>query len=205
MSVQSMVSLGKVGRILSGSIDPSDLSGGGGREQSQSQQHQQQQNIQGSSSGTVSSSSSSTATSLPLNPGSTSTLHHVPSSSSSRSSPPVRSTVDSGAGSDKLSLNSVRTEGGTKVIFHEPDVIASTKLASSKGTDSLVQAQNIAMAAGFGQSVPVAPPRRRKKGGRKTSTSSSDQVNMNIGLSLPPTDKVEFSFLLFVINFFAFL
>lgn len=194
MSVQSMVSLGKVGRILAGSIDASELNKDQQQQgQSQAQHHPLQP---ATSSGTVSSSSSSTtATSMHKDPGSSSTLHHQ---SSLSQSPPPRS-VDT---SDKVSTHS-ESRSGTRVLFHEPDVIASTKLASSKTTDSITQSQGAASASASKQNsadtsaVPVAPPRRRKKG-RKTSTSSSDQVNMNIGLSLPPTDKVIRDFLYLV-------
>lgn len=169
MSVQSMVSLGRVGRILAGSIDPSDMTvtkeahGAG-------------------TSGTVSSSSSSTATSFQANPGYTATLHQLSSSSLSPAggeTSQARSDTSSIAGST------------SKIIFHEPDVIASTKLASSKTTDSITQSQNVTAAPPVASAtgVPVAPPRKRKKG-RKVSTSSSDQVND--GLQLPiTTDKVN--------------
>lgn len=175
MSVQSMVSLGRVGRILAGSIDPSDMtvakeaSHGGGP----------------SHSGTTSSSSSSTATSFQMNPGSTATLHQL---SSSSLSPPAGCQAQP----DTFSM----AGGGSsssKIIFHEPDVIASTKLASSKTTDSITQSQSAAGAAivapNTAEAVPVAPPRRRKKG-RKVSTSSSDQVNLNEGLQVSAADKV---------------
>lgn len=58
----------------------------------------------------------------------------------------------------------------------EPDVIASTKLAHSKTTDSLTS------------TGPIAPPRRKKRI-RKLSTSSSEQFNMNEGFKLPPLEN----------------
>lgn len=62
-----------------------------------------------------------------------------------------------------------------KIILQEPDVIASTKLAQSKTTDSITL------------SGPIAPPRRKKKS-RRISSSSSEQFNMNEGMRLPPGD-----------------
>lgn len=204
MSVQSMVSLGKVGRILAGSIDPSEISG---KEVHQPQQQPQSQLRTATSIGTISSSSSSTATaSSNKDPGSSSTLHHQHSLSqplvAAQSMQPRNATEST---SDQRSHNQP-SGGGSQVFFHEPDVIASTKLASSKKVDVSNANTTQRDAAVFGTTsqnpsatmpAPVAPPRRKKKG-RKTSTSSSEHFNMNIGLSLPPTDTVGYQF---AINF----
>ncbi|EDW53428.1 GM12834 [Drosophila sechellia] len=67
---------------------------------------------------------------------------------------------------------SAQSSGVGSMVLQEPDVIASTKLAQSKTTDSITS------------SGPVAPPRRKKKS-RNCSISSSDQY------SLPPADNED--------------
>lgn len=126
-SIQSMTSLGRVGRILSGSVDPSASFG------------------RDTSLLKISESNSSIATS-------------------------ENKTQDTVKQPDSPEVTN------NKIIFQEPDVIASTKLAHSKTTDSLIV------------SVPVAPPRKKKRA-RKLSSSSSEQFNMNIGMKLPPMEK----------------
>lgn len=76
-----------------------------------------------------------------------------------------------------MSFIVIRLDSFNLIIFFfvEPDVIASTKLAHSKTTDSLIS------------SGPIAPPRKKKKA-RKMSSSSSEQFNLNEGLPLPPID-----------------
>lgn len=125
-SIQSMTSLGRVGRILSGSVDPSASFG---RDTS---------------------------------------LLKISESNSSITSPENK-TIE--IVKDPESPEIINN----KIIFQEPDVIASTKLAHSKTTDSLIV------------SVPIAPPRKKKRA-RKLSSSSSEQLNMNIGLKLPPME-----------------
>lgn len=68
--------------------------------------------------------------------------------------------------------SSAQSSGVGSMVLQEPDVIASTKLAQSKTTDSITS------------SGPVAPPRRKKKS-RNCSISSSDQY------SLPPADNED--------------
>lgn len=162
MSVQSMVSLGRVGRILAGSIDASEMSVGKDAMLAQQQQRQQQQ-----------SSSRLAATAA---------------------------AVTSPEAADKVSVNSSTTSsGGSKTGFQEPDVIASTKLAPSKSTDSVGRpmgpppqppAAAAAGPSGTNAPIPVAPPRRKKKS-RKVSSSSSEQALPNEGLKLPANDKVS--------------
>lgn len=178
LSIQSMTSLGRVGRILAGSasVDASALSVGK------------------DSMYLVSTSSAPQS------------LIAVPSSSSRDTQLSGSSSIHSSSGGGEL--GAISNAGSTIIdkydvnddlIHHrrenaspsgndneyrmnmnfplqEPDVIASTKLAHSKTTDSLTC------------SGPVAPPRRKKKT-RKLSSSSSEQFNMNEGLKLPPTDS----------------
>lgn len=68
-------------------------------------------------------------------------------------------------------MQAVATSSIPVQILQEPDVIASTKLAHSKTTDSITL------------SGPIAPPRRKKKS-RKFSSSSSEQFSLNEGIHL---------------------
>lgn len=132
-SIQSMTSLGRVGRILSGSVDPSASFG---RDTS---------------------------------------LLKISESNTSMSTITTPETKTTETVKDPESPEITNN----KIIFQEPDVIASTKLAHSKTTDNLIV------------SVPVAPPRKKKRA-RKLSSSSSEQFNMNIGLKLPPMENYSF-------------
>lgn len=140
-----MTSLGRVGRILAGSIDPS--SGSVDRESLQF---------------TLPSSS----------------FVQGPKSSTSNSQ---MTTPES-----KLEIFS-KTElpQSNNIKLQEPDVIASTKLAHSKTTDSISLS---------GPIPPSRPPRKNKNKSRKLSASSSEQFNMNQGMKLLPidTDIAEF-------------
>ncbi|XP_073814597.1 WD repeat-containing protein 44 isoform X2 [Musca autumnalis] len=172
MSVQSMTSLGRVGRILAGSIDPSSMSidreyfantNSSQQQQIQQQIAQQQQRLHqtqltnSGSSSTLSSVKSANITSGPIE------------ASSSRTTVQQNTTASV---SDTLT-----TTFDKPVTLQEPDVIASTKLAHSKTTDSITS------------SGPIAPPRRKKKS-KKGSSSSSEHFNMNDGMRLqaPDTD-----------------
>lgn len=177
-SIQSMTSLGRVGRILAGSasVDASALSVG-----------KDSMYLGGSTSSAPQSliavpSSSSRDTQLS---GSSS----IPSSSGGGDGGGVSAeNVSTGKYETSDDLRSYRQGNASpsghdaeyrinmNVPLQEPDVIASTKLAHSKTTDSLTC------------SGPVAPPRRKKKT-RKLSSSSSEQFNMNEGLKLPPADS----------------
>ncbi|EDW16299.2 uncharacterized protein Dmoj_GI22303 [Drosophila mojavensis] len=140
MSIQSMTSLGRVGRILAGSIDPSAISVD--RESLASQ----------TPPPTTTTMAMSTATTVVNAASATSTKYVQQSEAAVAAIPPQ--------------------------ILQEPDVIASTKLAHSKTTDSITS------------SGPVAPPRRKKKS-RKFSNSSSEQFNMNDGMRLPAGDTED--------------
>lgn len=114
-----MTSLGRVGRILSGSLDPSSVSVGRDSNQlqmaiQQQQQHQHQHQHDSTSLGNSNSSSSATLT---------------------------QTITNRNRDSDNQSLNSDNTEYSfimnRPTILQEPDVIASTKLAHSKTTDSV--------------------------------------------------------------------
>lgn len=129
-----MTSLGRVGRILAGSIDPSAVSVDQFTMPSSSSAH-------GTKSSTVNSQTT------------------TPESKSEPSHP-------------------------AKIVLQEPDVIASTKLAHSKTTDSISLS---------GPIPPSRPPRKNKNKSRKLSSSSSEQFNMNEGLKLLPIDRdIEF-------------
>ncbi|XP_017076376.2 WD repeat-containing protein 44 isoform X2 [Drosophila eugracilis] len=166
MSIQSMTSLGRVGRILAGSIDPSAISVD--REslaslnaQQQKQQAQQQQQA-------LPASSTNSAT--PPSTGNTSSGMSTP-----RVSPKhLQSGQEAAATTTGIPSAASSTQSSTAgaIMLQEPDVIASTKLAQSKTTDSITS------------SGPVAPPRRKKKS-RNCSISSSDQY------SLPPADNED--------------
>ncbi|XP_065372034.1 WD repeat-containing protein 44 isoform X3 [Calliphora vicina] len=185
MSVQSITSLGRVGRILAGSIDPSAMSidreyfantSSSSQQQQLQQQHQQQQQLQQQlqlqqqqylHQTQLSSSAAAVSANVFANIKSSS----VPSSLMESNKSLQQSTLGVGGMS---SINQVPFE--SHVVLQEPDVIASTKLAHSKTTDSITS------------SGPIAPPRRKKKDSKKGSTSSSEQFYMNEGMRLPAAD-----------------
>jgi WD repeat-containing protein 44 len=109
LSIHSMQSLGRVGRILSGSLDPSAMSAN--RDSTQPQKDGQ--SSQQSESPTTAISES------PSNP----TLH---------ASSGQRKSDDNQSQNSNYSLTM-----NPNTILQEPDVIASTKLAHSKTTDSV--------------------------------------------------------------------
>ncbi|XP_055589778.1 WD repeat-containing protein 44 isoform X2 [Uranotaenia lowii] len=167
LSLQSMTSLGRVGRILAGSasVDVSAFSLGK------------------DSLYLGATSTSSAPQSLIAVPSSSSRDSQMSGSSITQSTSAgageVGNTIGSGASKFDSSSEEVRqvpTDSNANVALQEPDVIASTKLAHSKTTDSITC------------SGPIAPPRRKKKT-RKLSSSSSEQFNMNEGLKLPPADS----------------
>lgn len=168
MSVQSMTSLGRVGRILAGSIDPSAMSidreyfANSSANTQQQMQHQLQQQQRVQQTQLIHSGSSSTLSSVK----SVSVPSSLTDTNSSRTITPAASGVGMGVGGAPFE---------STMTLQEPDVIASTKLAHSKTTDSITS------------SGPIAPPRRKKKS-KKGSTSSSDQFYMNDGMRLPPAD-----------------
>ncbi|KAL7744351.1 hypothetical protein ACLKA6_001743 [Drosophila palustris] len=175
MSIQSMTSLGRVGRILAGSIDPSAISID--RESlasmnAQHQQHQQQQQLQQQQQQqqqrqTPPPTSSAIVTSTATSATAAGTARHMQGVT-------APSAISSSTG---VSAAQTAAVGGA-IMLQEPDVIASTKLAHSKTTDSITS------------SGPVAPPRRKKKS-RKFSSSSSEQFNMNEGMRLPAADTED--------------
>ncbi|KAJ6639179.1 WD repeat-containing protein 44 [Pseudolycoriella hygida] len=143
ISIHSMSSLGRVGRILAGSVDASNIS------------------IEKESSQSTVSSNAPTS----MNP-------------SVSSISPEASKSEENVKEDNRDSPVPLPVDSNNIIFQEPDVIASTKLAHSKTTDSLTS------------TGPIAPPRRKKKT-RKLSTSSSEQFNMNEGFKLPPLENEE--------------
>nr|XP_017092212.2 WD repeat-containing protein 44 isoform X2 [Drosophila bipectinata] len=159
MSIQSMTSLGRVGRILAGSIDPSAISVDRESLASMNAQLQSQQKQQAQQA-------------LPLSTVSSATLPTTGNSSSASNTPRVSPKhIQSGqevavesAGVASASAT-LQTLASTGIMLQEPDVIASTKLAQSKTTDSITS------------SGPVAPPRRKKKS-RNFSTSSSEHYGL---------------------------
>ncbi|KAH8363231.1 hypothetical protein KR084_007375 [Drosophila pseudotakahashii] len=169
MSIQSMTSLGRVGRILAGSIDPSAISID--REslaslnaQQQKQQAQQQQQTQ---------PASTNSNSTPPSTGNTSSGMSTPRvSPKHQQSGQEAAAAATTTGIPPSATSSMQSSTAGAIMLQEPDVIASTKLAQSKTTDSITS------------SGPVAPPRRKKKS-RNCSISSSDQY------SLPPADNED--------------
>lgn len=130
-----MTSLGRVGRILAGSIDPSTISVDRDSLQFTMPSSSLVQGVSTSNKTSASNSQTTTPESKP--------------------DPPPN-----------------------KIVLQEPDVIASTKLAHSKTTDSISLS---------GPIPPSRPPRKNKKS-RKLSSSSSEQFNMNEGMKLLPID-----------------
>lgn len=183
-SMQSLSSLGRVGRILAGSasVDASALSLGKDSmylAPSTSSAPQSLIAVPSSSSRDTQLSGSSSipssgggagAGATGMAPGNASG-DNISSSGRYNSNEEIRTRQDNASvsGNDDYRMN-------MNVPLQEPDVIASTKLAHSKTTDSLTC------------SGPIAPPRRKKKT-RKLSSSSSEQFNMNEGLKLPPADS----------------
>ncbi|XP_038111690.1 WD repeat-containing protein 44 isoform X1 [Culex quinquefasciatus] len=181
LSIQSMTSLGRVGRILAGSVsvDAGALSVG-----------KDSLYLAGSTSSAPQSlvavpASSSRETQLSGNSSVASSSGNVPQAGLESLAAATTSTrYDSGGEAGNGPSSMTTSTGGNdgeyrrnmNVPLQEPDVIASTKLAHSKTTDSLTC------------SGPIAPPRRKKKT-RKLSSSSSEQFNMNEGLRLPPADS----------------
>ncbi|XP_016951330.1 WD repeat-containing protein 44 isoform X3 [Drosophila biarmipes] len=167
MSIQSMTSLGRVGRILAGSIDPSAISID--RESLASLNAQQQKQQAQQSQQTLPASSTNSTT--PPSTGNTSSGMSTP-----RVSPKHQASGQEAAapttGIPPSAASSLQSSTTGAIMLQEPDVIASTKLAQSKTTDSITS------------SGPVAPPRRKKKS-RNCSISSSDQY------SLPPADNED--------------
>ncbi|XP_032596408.1 WD repeat-containing protein 44 isoform X2 [Drosophila grimshawi] len=157
MSIQSMTSLGRVGRILAGSIDPSAISVD--RESLASMNVQQQQLQQ------------QRQTPPPL-PSTTATAATTVAAAA------AAATAGGKQSAHIVATTAVAAALSSTQILQEPDVIASTKLAHSKTTDSITS------------SGPVAPPRRKKKS-RKFSSSSSEQFNMNEGMQVPAGGDTE--------------
>ncbi|XP_065722504.2 WD repeat-containing protein 44 isoform X1 [Drosophila suzukii] len=167
MSIQSMTSLGRVGRILAGSIDPSAISidreslASLNAQQQKQQAQQQQQTLP----------ASSTNSTTPPSTGNTSSGMSTPRVSP-KHQPSGQEAAATTTGIPPSAVSSLQSSTAGAIMLQEPDVIASTKLAQSKTTDSITS------------SGPVAPPRRKKKS-RNCSISSSDQY------SLPPADNED--------------
>ncbi|XP_058824445.1 WD repeat-containing protein 44 isoform X2 [Topomyia yanbarensis] len=174
-SIQSMTSLGRVGRILAGSasVDASALSIGKDSLYVAASPSSAPQSLMAVPSASSRETLLSGSQSIPLSTGIVGNVSAENISTSNNGSNEEvemhqENTSSGGNASDyRLNMN---------VPLQEPDVIASTKLAHSKTTDSLTC------------SGPIAPPRRKKKT-RKLSSSSSEQFNMNEGLKLPPADS----------------
>ncbi|XP_022210924.2 WD repeat-containing protein 44 [Drosophila obscura] len=169
MSIQSMTSLGRVGRILAGSIDPSaisidreSLASLNAQQKQQQQQHAQtqpqpQQPTQPSS---MPSAARTAGTSSGISTPGVSPKHQQQDAAAA-----APTSVGSASGVRSNESVPVQASAAVGIMLQEPDVIASTKLAQSKTTDSITSCG------------PVAPPRRKKKS-RHFSSSSSDQFNM---------------------------
>ncbi|XP_036324217.1 uncharacterized protein LOC118737660 isoform X3 [Rhagoletis pomonella] len=219
MSIQSMTSLGRVGRILAGNIDPSALSidreslaahstSSANSHQMQQQQQQQQmylqhlqqqqqqqqQQLQQNLAVMVPSTSNNlavlveqqnaaaaaAAAAATAPRGSNASRSSVKNTKTPSSSPSHNHTSSSTIGAAATAAAATAAPAAmpeNKMIFQEPDVIASTKLAHSKTTDSITS------------SGPIAPPRRKKKS--RKSTSSSDQFSINEGMQMSGAPDTE--------------
>uniref|UniRef100_A0A1L8DNK9 WD repeat-containing protein 44 n=1 Tax=Nyssomyia neivai TaxID=330878 RepID=A0A1L8DNK9_9DIPT len=163
-----MTSLGRVGRILAGSIDPSGISVGRDSNQLSSSGGSSKVSPQNSAGSTQSGMGGSQVMLVEQQE-----TQLASSSQGDKEEKPISTSQ-----SDTSSTGEPRQQddGCSGIVsLQEPDVIASTKLAHSKTTDSMTS------------TGPIAPPRRKKKG-RKLSSSSSEQFNLNEGLKLPPND-----------------
>ncbi|XP_055551392.1 WD repeat-containing protein 44 isoform X2 [Wyeomyia smithii] len=175
LSIQSMTSLGRVGRILAGSasVDASAFSLGKDSLYVGISASSAPQSLVAVPSSSSRDTQLSESLSLPSSSGAigvTSEDNFSPNKYSSNEEVGLHQEHASSSG------NVSEYRMNMNVALQEPDVIASTKLAHSKTTDSLTC------------SGPIAPPRRKKKT-RKLSSSSSEQFNMNEGLKLPPADN----------------
>ncbi|XP_037940955.1 uncharacterized protein LOC119673914 isoform X2 [Teleopsis dalmanni] len=201
VSIQSMTSLGRVGRILAGTIDPSAISvdretitssnSSGNSQQLQLQQQQQQQQAQLQqqqlqqqliNNGNINSAYTFATETAAINSNSNSNNFHTsaPHSPASigRNNIHTKSAIKHASPTHSMATTTASTAVAplSKIILQEPDVIASTKLAHSKTTDSITS------------SGPIAPPRRKKKS-RKVSSSSTEQFND--GMRLPTVDNED--------------
>lgn len=177
MSMQSMTSLGRVGRILAGSIDAVSIG--------------VQSNVTAAAMSSLSPTQSTVV--FPVTPTlvttKTTTTTTMTTVHSAQALPNIQTTPSTSADADAVAAGiaidaaaaaAVPTNlpksndadaaqanaaaAHQPIIFAEPDVIASTKLAHSKTTDSLKTVG------------PVAPMRRKKKT-RKLSGTASEQLN----------------------------
>ncbi|XP_030244711.1 WD repeat-containing protein 44 isoform X2 [Drosophila navojoa] len=184
MSIQSMTSLGRVGRILAGSIDPSAISVD--RESlasmnAQQQQQQQQQQLQLQQQQQTQQTQQQQQQQTQPQQQQQQQLRQTPPPTTTTMAMSTATTVVNAASATSTKYVQQSDETVAAIppqILQEPDVIASTKLAHSKTTDSITS------------SGPVAPPRRKKKS-RKFSSSSSEQFNMNDGMRLPAGDTED--------------
>ena len=115
LSIHSMQSLARVGRILSGSLDPGPFSSASSKESTQ-------QNLQLESPTNVTSATSEKTDSL-------------------KSQLQLQKSDDTISQSSNYSLVTSNSTGNT--VLQEPDVIASTKLSQSKTTDSVSQLMSL--------------------------------------------------------------
>ncbi|XP_063706833.1 WD repeat-containing protein 44 isoform X4 [Culicoides brevitarsis] len=167
MSIQSMTSLGRVGRILSGSVDPSSLSVG---------RDSNQLSLSSSTSQIPAFGACSSTT--PTTTSTSTTASGTPASSSSTSSSSKTDTSRSSTDSTQTSREEIRSKTATpkseideypsNMPLQEPDVIASTKLAHSKTTDSIITNR------------PIPPPRQKRRG----TTANKDQLASSINKPL---------------------
>jgi len=123
LSIHSMQSLGRVGRILSGSVDPSSIS-------------LNRESMQSSSSNPQSESPTSNVSQSPSNaPSHQQQTQHQQSNKHQRKQ--TTTTTTTAEDSHSQNSNYSLTMNHQPTILQEPDVIASTKLAHSKTTDSV--------------------------------------------------------------------
>lgn len=165
MSIQSMTSLGRVGRILAGTIDVTNSIG-----------DKDTQSTNASIDCNASVASTSNTTTIATAPMAATVSSIAGDAASSERKP--KSTVSCNLNDSSTSSND--NTSTSAMILQEPDVIASTKLAHSKTTDSLTS------------SGPIAPPRRKKKSSAKTiSTTSIEQVSCTESLPSSTESKLK--------------
>ncbi|XP_031619589.1 WD repeat-containing protein 44 isoform X2 [Contarinia nasturtii] len=171
ISIQSMTSLGRVGRILAGTVDVINS-------------NTEKDTCSTNASSIVDWNAASTS-----NTASTTMVTDVFNDHRK-----LKSTANNSSSSSSSNMNNSSTSSNDNTnintTLQEPDVIASTKLAHSKTTDSLTS------------SGPIAPPRRKKKPVKTISTNSVEQMSsctesspssteskLKLSVALPPASS----------------
>lgn len=158
LSLQSLTSLGRVGRILGGVQDTTSSSSG-----------RMDQQL------TSTSSSSTFGGDLKEEEEEESSTPVTAQTSPATTSPTASSTPTTSASTAPSSPSHCITS-----VFHEPDVIASTKTAISNGTPPVPS------------EAPVAPPRRKKKNKGQNAVSAAASLVVSFYFGETPSTGVCF-------------